>query len=266
MNNPVSKTTPGRFSHKPAFARTFALLLLPWLILAPSYAQVLVDEDFSSGTPGGMPTGWQSSPAGAWVLSDPLGSLVHEATGGGGALAVTEPNAPWTDYVTTIAFEFNDRPYGGIVARYVDANNFYHFRLRDDRRAILITRWLGGSATNLVAESWSASDALTPDTTYYMRFSTIGSELRGQLSEDASFSTILHEAVATDENFAQGGVGLRNFASGSVETYFKVDSFVTVVPEPAYAGLLLASSILILIGLTRRRRLAATKCARPPFR
>lgn len=200
-----------------------------------------------------MPAGWQSSPANAWGLSDPLGSLVHAATGGGGALAVTQPNATWTDYVTTIAFEFDETPEGGIVARYVDSSNFYHLRLRANRRTLEIYRFGGAGNASLVGNSLPSADELLPETTYYMRFSIVGSALSGQLATDAAFTNIINEVSTTDSSITQGGVGLRNFASSTNTTYFQVDSFVTVVPEPAYAALLLGSGILVIIALKRRR-------------
>ena len=92
----VKDSNPGKPRHRRSFARLCALLLLPCLTLAPASAQVLVDEDFSSGTPGGMPAGWSNAAGSSWELSDPLGSLVHDSIGGT-AVAVTEPNAPWTD-------------------------------------------------------------------------------------------------------------------------------------------------------------------------
>jgi hypothetical protein len=137
---------------------------------------------------------WDFTPQGAWTYD----SAVLEQTSNAVARAVT--GGPTEDQIVTAAisassFQSKDG-WVGLLARYVDENNYYYVAWKNDGKLSLRKRVNG-----VITKIKEVPMKIQPNTSYQLRFEAIGNSLR--LYVDEKFV-----AEATETDFAEGRYGV----------------------------------------------------------
>lgn len=137
---------------------------------------------------------WDFTPQGAWTYD----SAILQQTSTAVARAVT--GGPTQDQIVTAAisassFQSKDG-WVGLLARYVDQNNYYYVAWKNDGKLSLRKRING-----VITKIKEVPMKIQPNTTYQLRFEAIGDSLR--LYVDDKFI-----AEATETDFAEGRYGV----------------------------------------------------------
>jgi PKD repeat protein len=150
-----------------------------------------------------------------WLISN--GQLVQSSNIGGGddsAATIEKPgthvyygNPAWTDYDVSVNFTSPDNDSVGIMARYIDDDNFYRFSVDTERGFARIVAKQNGNY-HLLAEDLS-HPGYTPNANHSLRLSVDGSLI------EAYFDSAL-VLTATDTRHAAGAIGLYCWYSDGV--------------------------------------------------
>lgn len=146
---------------------------------------------------------WQARGEGDWEIQQiPFAGdwLYHQESTVGGARSVA--GVPETDQVVSarvqpLAFNGTDR-WVGVMARYVDDNNYYYLTLRSNN-TVSLRKLTNGAITTLD----SAPLAVSTGNTYRVRLSVVGNALLGYVNDE-----LLVEAIDTNAPHTVGRHGL----------------------------------------------------------
>jgi CubicO group peptidase (beta-lactamase class C family) len=162
----------------------------------------LFKDDFEDGNA----TGWTQS-GGNWTIGNDLTRYLHQNTPSGQYTAVASSAGPWANYsvqANVKVFGFGSSSgWAGLLARYVDAGNYYYVRLHRNNTLQLrkktsgVDSLLAGKAFTLTA------GATTPDVgpVYLVKLEVNGSALKCYLDGRL-------ELTATDASLSSGRVGV----------------------------------------------------------
>ncbi|MFK7694330.1 right-handed parallel beta-helix repeat-containing protein [Paenibacillus sp. HJGM_3] len=159
----------------------------------------LFSDDFEDGNS----TGWTTG-SGAWsVVTDGTKVYKQTSSSSGGEALVYAGNAAWTNYAVKADIKLynnNTSAGSGILARYVDNNNYYMFRLHQSGKVQLYKK-AAGTYTLL----GDADQAVTAGSTYTLKLELNGSALTGYVNGAAKISL-------TDTSFSGGQIGARSYS------------------------------------------------------
>ncbi|HEX6397789.1 MAG TPA: hypothetical protein VFZ95_10220 [Steroidobacteraceae bacterium] len=191
-----------RLSGRRVVAVGYGLLLvydLP-LTFTPVHAVI---HDFENGTGGWTPI------AGQFTVARRGATLVYRQSSlTGDALAVNSADLAAsliTADVRPTAFE-NTTRWVGLVARYIDENNFYYLTLRADN-TISIRKKVNGVVTNLVT---SAQTKVELGKNYRVSFEVVGNRLTYYINGDR-----VGETLDPDRSLTHGRTGVRTFRASA---------------------------------------------------
>ncbi|MGG1552034.1 right-handed parallel beta-helix repeat-containing protein [Paenibacillus ferrarius] len=157
----------------------------------------LFSDDFEDGNS----TGW-TPVNGTWsVVTD--GTKVLKQTSSSNEAITYAGDASWANYAVKADIKLNNNAIdtgSGILARYVDNNNFYMFRLNLPGKVQLYKR-VGGTFTLL---SQVNDSSIMSNTTYTLKLELNGSTLTGYVNGIAKITV-------TDATFSSGKIGARSF-------------------------------------------------------
>jgi len=167
--------------------------------------EILYHTDFTS-----CAGEWQTA-SGSWAVRMDGDTPVYEAPGS--ALAYTG-NPAWSDYmvearvITRSPGANQGGGSGGIVFRYQDSGNFYHFRMdhliRPDQginaKTAQLYKWVGGTAVKIAEVPFEYAYDQWYDLKVVVRGDNIRAYIDGRLILEA-----------TDASISAGGVGLRTY-------------------------------------------------------
>lgn len=164
------------------------------VVASTNYYATLHADDFSSATTWSGRSPWFFAPQEAWTY----GSGFLQQTTNGIARAVA--GGPAEDQIVTAAivarsFQSKDG-WVGVLARYVDENNYYYVAWKNDGKLSLRKRVNG-----VITKIKEVPMKIQPNTSYQLRFEAIGNSLR--LYVDEKFV-----AEATETDFAEGRYGV----------------------------------------------------------
>lgn len=179
-------------------------------------SNTLLSNNFESGNA----SGW--SVVSSWgnfsVVSDVYGSKAYLSDNGdkGGTKSVTGAST-WTNYsveaqgkMTTVSGRI------GLVARFVDYNNYYSMSYDNFTKKIYMSKLHNGVQTDLVISA--AITPLTAGTYYTLRFTVNGNQLDAYVNG--------HHVSATDSTFTAGKIGVYTHL---LKAYFD-DIVVNIAP------------------------------------
>jgi hypothetical protein len=146
---------------------------------------------------------WQSRGDGDWEIQQipfAVDWLYHQESTVGGARSVA--GVPETDQVVSarvqpLAFNGADR-WVGVMARYVDDNNYYYLTLRSNN-TVSLRKLTNGAITTLATAPFPVSTG----NTYRVRLSVVGNALLGYVNDE-----LLVEAIDTNAPHTVGRHGL----------------------------------------------------------
>jgi hypothetical protein len=147
---------------------------------------------------------WDETPTGAWLapVFDDLGGgysfgLRQTSVAGDARIATGVPTDDQVVQFTTIPRSFaagNDRWFG-VMARYVDASNYYYMTVRSSN-TLSLRKLTNGAVTVLATVPLTVS----ADTSYALRLEAVGNQLRGYVN-----GRLLLEATDTTHARGMGG-------------------------------------------------------------
>jgi hypothetical protein len=147
---------------------------------------------------------WDETPTGAWLapVFDDLGGgysfgLRQTSVAGDARIATGVPNDDQVVQFTAIPRSFaagNDRWFG-VMARYVDASNYYYMTVRSSN-TLSLRKLTNGAVTVLATVPLTVS----VDTSYALRLEAVGNQLRGYVN-----GRLLLEATDTTHARGMGG-------------------------------------------------------------
>lgn len=201
---------------------TFSLLLSPGWIAPPTVKagtlQTLFEDDFEDGLAGG----WTivNGPADRYFVSSET-SNVYKTTYSSSApseqIAVAG-SASWTNYTVEsklkLYTEANNGGAAGLIARYVDADNFYHLRIHSRQDKVQLYKKLNGTMI-LLGE---AGMTININQVYTLKLVVEGSQLTGYVDGVQKLSI-------ADSALPAGKIGTRGY-----DTTYSIDD-VTVTAE-----------------------------------
>jgi hypothetical protein len=181
----------------------------------------LQQDDFE----GGDTSQWQPSSS-SWTVATVRGSRVYRQTSLAGEPRSTRRALDWSNVaiaadVRPLAFNGADR-WVGLMARYIDSQNYYYVSLRSSNVLQLRSR-VGSTFRTLAAVPLT----VTPDRTYRVRLEAIGTWLRVYVDDRLRLQ-------ARDSALKHGSVGLK--------TYLARAEFDNVIVSPNPALTLLADN------------------------
>jgi hypothetical protein len=146
---------------------------------------------------------WDETPMGAWIAPafDDLGGgpsfgMRQNSVAGDARIAIGVPTNDQVVQFTAIprSFAGSDRWFG-VMARFVDASNYYYMTVRSSNTVSL--RKLTNGAVTVLA---TAPLPVSADTSYVLRLEAVGSQLRGYVN-----GRLLVEATDTTHARGKGG-------------------------------------------------------------
>jgi len=158
---------------------------------------------------------WDETPAGVWLapVFDDLGGgysfgLRQTSVTGDARIATGVPTDDQVVQVTAIprSFAGSDRWFG-VMARYVDASNYYYLTVRSSNTLSL--RKLSNGAITVLA---TVPLAVSTDTSYALRLEAVGGRLRGYVN-----GRLLVEATDTTHARGRGGVVMYKASSDFID-------------------------------------------------
>jgi hypothetical protein len=169
------------------------------IIVSPDRSIELANMPFAPGDE----RHWETRGDGDWAVQNiPFSGdyLYHQESTVGGARSVA--GVPETDQVVTarvqpLAFNGADR-WVGVMARYVDDNNYYYLTLRSNN-TVSLRKLTNGAITTLD----TASFPVATGNTYRLRLSVVGNALLGYVNDE-----LLVEAIDTNAPHSAGRHGL----------------------------------------------------------
>jgi pectate lyase len=168
------------------------------VVISPSPLLALLKDDFST-----RPEDWWTTLGeGDWeIITDPSNNnnLFEQSSVAGGARAVTGiKTKDQTIQVEARALEFGAGPgrWFGVMARYVDDNNYYYVTVRNDN-TVSLRKLVNGNIVVLRTAPFN----LTRFQWYELRLEAIGSSLRVYIDDELKLE-------ATDTSFPEGRYGL----------------------------------------------------------
>jgi hypothetical protein len=176
------------------------------LVVAPTGSYTTYDEAFT-----GMRSDWVHV-GGSWNYSS-LGGFTQDDTSGQ-ALAIN--GVPMDDQqaqaaVTVNSFATtNPVAWAGVIARYVDANNFYYASLRSSNQ-LQIRKVVNGVTTVLQAVNYT----VVPGETYRVALRVIGNELTATIQTGYDDAVTTVTARALDGDIAKGRFGVGTYRSAA---------------------------------------------------
>jgi hypothetical protein len=183
----------------------------------PTIAYVPFSDHFEDGNT----DGWTTN-GGTWsVVTD--GTKMYQQSTASGSSSSSAGNLDWTDY-TYIAdvkpTSFTDSSGTvGILARYVDSNNYYNFRYTNDGK-LRISKKVGGVTTVLVNTPYTVNTG----TTYTFKAVVNGSSLQFYVNGNLELST-------TDSSFSSGKVALSTSNATAKFDDVSVEKLVTLAND-----------------------------------
>lgn len=179
-----------------ALAMVAALSVTFTLIPVTGSGATLINEDFEDGIANGF-----TVVSGAWSVIDD-GSKVYKTNATDSLSRSVAGDASWTDYEIETRVKVNS--WGsevfrtaGILARYVDTNNYYIFGYDVPSGVLKIKKKVGGTQIELTSKSF----AFQTGTWYIMKAVLSGSSLKLYVNGT-------EELTATDSSLSAGKVGL----------------------------------------------------------
>lgn len=201
------------------FTRTLAVLLVFSMVFSmglikpgPAFAATLFSDNFEDGDA----AGWSVVKGGAAnfsVVSD--NTMVYKiqyASGGITEKLAVAGNAGWTNYSVESKVKLLSGSNAGILARYVDANNFYYLKIDSSNDNIQLSKRVNGTFA-LLAET---ALTINTNTVYTLKLSVDGANLTGYVDG-------IQKITASDSTFSAGKIGTR----GTSTTYILDDIVVT---------------------------------------
>lgn len=165
-------------------------------------AAVLFSDDFEDGDA----AGWSVVKGGATnfsVISD--STMVYKAQYSSGGITekmAVAGNAGWTNYAVEAKVKLLSGSNAGIIARYIDDNNFYILRIDSSNDNVQLSKKVNGTFA-LIAET---AMTLNLNTAYTLKLSVDGANLTG-------FVDGVQKISASDTAFSAGKIGTRGTSS-----------------------------------------------------
>jgi hypothetical protein len=186
------------------------------ILVGPDRAIDLANMTFAPGDE----RHWQPQGEGTWAIQNrPFSGdyLYHQDSTVGGARAVT--GVPETDQVVgatvqPLAFNGADR-WVGVMARYVDDNNYYYLTLRSNN-TVSLRKLTNGAITTLDTASFPVSTG----NPYRVRLSVVGNALLGYVNDQ-----LLVEAIDANAPHTVGRHGLAMY-----KTRADFDDYLVIQP------------------------------------
>ncbi|HEY0680952.1 MAG TPA: hypothetical protein VGD45_01335 [Steroidobacter sp.] len=174
------------------------------VVLSPTPLLALLDDNFER-----LPEErWTELGEGQWSLVNPDGSgfnhLYEQSSVAGGARSIT--GVKTRDQTVQVearplAFGAGAGRWFGVIARYVDDNNYYYVTLRNDN-SLSLRKLVNGSIVNLRTVPFT----LTVGQWYQLRLEAIGTSLRVYVGDEMLMET-------TDSSHPEGRYGLAMYKS-----------------------------------------------------
>ena len=159
----------------------------------PSTPQTVFYDDFS-----GDLSQWNFV-SGTWAIEGEELSQNETASGYYTAYA----GASWTDVIVEAKVKLiGGHAFGAVLARYVDASNYYRLNIRTDSDRVQLAMMKNGVPRIIDEKAFTPSLGIW----YELRLEIVGSTLRGYVDD-------VEYVSGTNEEFASGCIGLNTFAS-----------------------------------------------------
>ncbi|MES1263128.1 MAG: hypothetical protein ABUL69_02150, partial [Peristeroidobacter soli] len=160
------------------------------VMVTPSPLTTVFTQDFATTAPGG----WAFSGSGQWEVANgayaqnSVAAEARDVIGGPTGDQIVEARVRPIAWSTAGTAE----PWAGVLARYVDTNNYYYLHLRRGG-TVSLRKLVNGVITTLA----SATFPVSVNTQYTLRLEAVGTELRGYVNGNVVLQ-------ATDSSLIQG--------------------------------------------------------------
>lgn len=158
----------------------------------------LFSDDFEDGNS----IGW-TAVSGSWSVTTD-GTKVYKQTNSSGEALANAGDATWTDYSVQADIKLYNNATNagsGVLARYVDSNNYYMLRLQQTGKVQLYKKAAG--TFTLLGE---AAQTVTAGSTYTLKLEVNGSALTGYVNGVEKISAV------TDTAISSGKIGVRSYS------------------------------------------------------
>lgn len=188
--------------------------LLPEQTVKAEPGQLLFSDDFADGNADGW-TIVQGNPA-SFSVNGSNEYAISYGSGSDYEKVAVAGSAEWNDYSVEVRIKLLSDGAAGVIARYTDANNFYHLRINSKNDKVELYRKTGGTMVLLS----DAAMSLQTGTVYSVRLTVNGPAISGYVNGGQKISV-------TDFTLSGGKAGTRGYG-----TDYLLDDVLVTAPEP----------------------------------